>query len=47
MNTGWIVFGICIVFVLAGAIPLLRDRGADRSPPMLRKETLHDWRNEK
>lgn len=47
MNTGWIVFGICIVFVLGGAIPLIRDRGAGRTPPLQRKETLRDWRNEK
>jgi hypothetical protein len=47
MNAGWIVFGICIVFVLAAAIPLLKDRGADRNPPVPRKETLHDWRNQK
>ncbi len=38
--------GICIVFVLAAAIPLLKDRGADRNPPVPRKETLHDWRNQ-
>ncbi|MBP6708561.1 MAG: hypothetical protein KA223_05335 [Candidatus Accumulibacter sp.] len=47
MNAGWIVFGICIIFVLAAAIPLLKDRGNDRSPPLPRKETLRDWRNEK
>ena len=47
MYAGWIVFGICIVFVLGAAIPLLRDRGAGKAPPVPRKETLRDWRNEK
>ncbi|MEF8698676.1 MAG: hypothetical protein V5B32_08135 [Candidatus Accumulibacter sp. UW26] len=45
MNAGWIVFGICMVFVLAAAIPLLRDRGSDKEPPLPRRETLRDWRN--
>ncbi|HRD93253.1 MAG TPA: hypothetical protein PL117_14610 [Accumulibacter sp.] len=47
MSAGWIVFGVCIVFVLGAALPLIRDRGAGRTPPLPRKETLHDWRNEK
>jgi hypothetical protein len=46
MITWWIVLGICVVFVLAAAIPLLRsgDPDRDRLPP--RKETLRDWRND-
>jgi len=46
LNEGWIVLGICLLFVLGVALPLLRDRGEDKllPPP---KETLHDWRNEK
>lgn len=47
MNAAWIVFGLCLVFVLAAAIPLLRDRGSDRKPPLPRQETLRDWRNER
>ncbi|MEF8753997.1 MAG: hypothetical protein V5B60_08675 [Accumulibacter sp.] len=46
MSTLWIVLGICVVFVLAAAIPLLRRDDPDRSPLPPRKETLHDWRNE-
>ncbi len=47
MNAGWIVFGLCIVFVLGAAIPLIRTRGGDKAPPLPRRETLRDWRNEK
>lgn len=47
MNAGWIIFGLCIVFVLGAAMPLIRDRRADKTPPLPRKETLRDWRNEK
>ena len=34
------------IFVLGAAIPLVRDRGAGRNPPLPRKETLRDWRSE-
>ncbi len=47
MNAGWIIFGICILFVLGAALPLIRDRRADKDPPLPHKETLRDWRNEK
>lgn len=47
MNEAWIVFGICIVLVLGAAIPLLKDRGSHKAPPMPPKETLRDWRNDK
>lgn len=47
MNAGWIIFGLCIVFVLGAALPLIHDRRAHKGPPLPRKETLHDWRNEK
>ena len=46
MNEGWIVFGICVIFILGAAIPLIRNRGADRTPLPPRKETLRDWRSE-
>ncbi|MEF8722960.1 hypothetical protein [Candidatus Accumulibacter phosphatis] len=46
MSAGWIVFGICVVFVIGGALPLISKRGAN-TPPLPRKETLRDWRNEK
>jgi len=46
MSAGWIVFGICVVFVIGGALPLISKRGA-HTPPLPRKETLRDWRNEK
>jgi hypothetical protein len=46
MNEGWIVLGICVVFVLGAALPLISNRGSDKTPPP-RKETLRDWRNEK
>lgn len=44
MSTGWIIFIVCIVFVISGALPLIRNRGVGKPPP--RKETLHDWRND-
>ena len=47
MNEGWIVLGICLVFVIGVALPLLRTRGAGKTPPAPRQETLRDWRNEK
>ena len=46
-GAGWIVFGICIVFVVGVALPLISKRGANSTPPVPRKETLRDWRNEK
>lgn len=47
MSVGWVIFALCVVFVVGAAIPLLRDRGGNQTPPIPRKETLHDWRNEK
>ena len=47
MNDGWIVLGICMVFVVGAALPLIRDRGADKTPLPPPKETLRDWRNGK
>lgn len=47
MNIGWIIFGICIVFVLGAALPLIRDHRAGKTPPLPQKETLRDWRNGK
>lgn len=46
MNAGWIIFGICILFVLGAALPLIRDHRADKDPPLPRKETLRDWRKQ-
>jgi hypothetical protein len=48
MNAGWIIFGVCVLFIVSGMIPLLRNRsGRDRTPLPPRKETLRDWRSEK
>ncbi len=47
MNTGWIIFVVCVIFILGAAIPLIKDRKHDRTPLPPRKETLRDWRNEK
>ena len=47
MSAGWIVFVICVVFVISGALPLISKRSGGSTPPIPRKETLHDWRNEK
>jgi hypothetical protein len=47
MNDGWIVLGICVVFVVGAALPLIRDRGTGRTPLPPQRETLRDWRNEK
>jgi hypothetical protein len=47
MNAGWIVFGICVVFVIGAAIPLLKDLGRDQTARPPRRETLRDWRNQK
>lgn len=46
MNAGWIIFALCVVFIVGGAIPLLKNRGNDRTPLPPRKETLRDWRKE-
>lgn len=46
MNEGWLVLVACIVVVLSGALPLLRDRRRGTPPPP-RKETLRDWRDGK
>jgi len=46
METGWLIFGICIVVVLGAALPLIRGRGA-QTPPPPPKETLPDWRRER
>ena len=46
MHTGWIIFLVCIAFVLGAALPLIRNRDGHRHPPPPRKETLRDWRNE-
>lgn len=47
MNEGWIVLGICLIFVLGAALPLLKARQPDNTPLPPAKETLHDWRSEK
>jgi hypothetical protein len=45
MNEGWIVMGICFIFVLGAALPLIRSQGrGNDSPPPPPKETLRDWR---
>ena len=43
MNDVWIVLGICILFVVGAALPLIRSSGRDAPPPPP-KETLRDWR---
>ena len=45
MNEGWIIFGICLIVVIGGALPLIRPRHDIPPPPP--KETLRDWRSEK
>jgi hypothetical protein len=45
MNEGWIILGICVIFVLGAALPLIRKRDETPLPPA--KETLRDWRSEK
>lgn len=47
MNAGWIIFGLCVVFIVGAALPLLRERGRRQTPPLPHRETLRDWRNEK
>lgn len=46
MSEIWIAVVICIVVVLSGALPLLRDRHQQRTPLPPRKETLRDWHRE-
>lgn len=46
MNDGWIVLGICIIFVLGAALPLIKERNSGSTPLPPRKETLRDWRSE-
>jgi hypothetical protein len=43
MSEIWIAVIICIVVILSGALPLLRDRHNQRAPLPPRKETLRDW----
>jgi len=47
MSEVWLVLGICIVFVLGAAIPLIKDRGAAKVPRLPPRETLRDWRQKK
>ena len=46
MSAGWLFIGLAVVLVIGGALPLIKDRGAARTPLPPRKETLKDWRNE-
>lgn len=46
MSGIWIAIVVCIVVVLSGALPLLRDRHNQRTPLPPRKETLRDWHKE-
>lgn len=46
MNAGWIIFGVCVFFIIGAAIPLIKDRRHDRTPLPPKKETLRDWRKE-
>lgn len=32
MNVGWIVLGVCLVFVIGVALPLVSRRGTDKTP---------------
>ena len=45
MGEGWIIFGICVIFILGAALPLISKRDQTPLPPP--KETLRDWRNKK
>lgn len=44
MSEGWIIFGVCIVFVLGAATRLISNRDQTPLPPP--KKTLRDWRKE-
>ena len=46
MSEIWIAVIVCLVVVLSGALPLLRDRHQQRTPLPPRPETLRDWRKE-
>lgn len=46
MSEIWIAVILCIVVVLSGALPLLRDRHQQRTPLPPRPETLRDWHRE-
>jgi len=46
MSLAWLIFALCIVVVLGAALPLIHERRSGRTPPLPRKETLRDWRNE-
>lgn len=46
MSEIWIAAIVCIVVVLSGALPLLRDRHNQRRPLPPRPETLRDWHKE-
>lgn len=45
MSEGWIVLGVCVIFVMGAALPLISKR--DQTPPPEPKETLRDWRSDK
>jgi len=47
MSEIWIAVILCIVVVLSGALPLLRDRHQQRRPLPPRPQTLRDWHQEK
>ncbi|HXE37829.1 MAG TPA: hypothetical protein VN639_05090 [Azonexus sp.] len=47
MNEGWVVFGVIAIFMIGAALPLLRKNHPSNTPLPPKKETLHDWRNEK
>jgi hypothetical protein len=44
MGDLWLVLGICVIFVLGAAIPLVKDRGRSKMPVLPPRETLRDWR---
>lgn len=46
MSEIWIAIVICVVIVLSGALPLLRDRHQQRTPLPPRPDTLRDWHSE-
>jgi len=43
MSALWIILGLCAIFVLGAALPLLKDREEIKIP---KKETLKDWRKD-
>ena len=44
MSECWIVMGICFIFVLGAALPLIRGNRRNDPPPPPPRETLRDWR---